>query len=714
MTSKPQTLPAVTSPLSRWNTRGGVVIACAAACLLTVAITCGPESLTAVSVAITDGGVIIGWLIGATCAGGLILRAAGMRRADALSIATAAGLGLGLFSLLGLLLGLLGWLNRPVAMAFMLVPGIITLALTAKKYTGRSLSTDPIRLWLAKPAGLAWVWLVPVVSLTIAAVAATVLPGIFWKPFDPIAYDVLSYHLQVPREWYELHRIVPLPHNVFSYFPFNVEVNDLLLMHLAGGPWAAMYSCQFLSVAFTVLTVSAICAAGVSRGGIVGAAAACTAPWVVMLGSVAYIESAVMLYTALAVAWAMRAFAFPRTSVDEIGRSTGVSPVPDAARHGRDARATDERDVGELGNVQPLRSAAVAGVAAGLACGCKITCVPMLLLAVPAGMLLAGLVGKTGGRRLAALILIFGFAGTLVLSPWLIRDWFWAHNPLYPVAMSALGADGMSPAQVLRFRIAHSPTPPQQPWAARFGILWRDILIHWQYGYLILPAGLAALAAGFRNRRTLVLAGTSLVVLIVWIGFTHLLARFAVMLIPLAGIAIGQFHFRRNWEWITAVALIAGAAVPGWIMLVSQVRPVTTPGNGNASGIGLDLAFMTPPQLTDAVKAGRKIGLVGGAPAGKIKWAAPAFIIKVPTDRLHYRSVFDVTPGVADPIEAWLGPGVRGKPGWLLLINPSEINRLHDFYLDMPAVPRAWAGHGSKAFLLESEHPDRIIELKSD
>jgi hypothetical protein len=38
--------------------------------------------------------------------------------------------------------------------------------------------------------------------LAIAATGACVLPGVLWKPDDPHPYDVVSYHLQVPREWW--------------------------------------------------------------------------------------------------------------------------------------------------------------------------------------------------------------------------------------------------------------------------------------------------------------------------------------------------------------------------------------------------------------------------------------------------------------------------------------------------------------------------------
>src|SRR3954468_23374240 len=102
-----------------------------------------------------------------------------------------------------------------------------------------------------------------------------------------------------------------------------------------------------MSVAYTALMLLAI--AGATEFGVIGAAFASAVPWTIMLGGVAYDESALMLYTATAVAWALRAVAKPESS--------GV-----------------------------IRAMIVAGASAGFACGVKITAVPMLLVALPLAM----------------------------------------------------------------------------------------------------------------------------------------------------------------------------------------------------------------------------------------------------------------------------------------------------------------------------------------
>src|SRR5690606_15066197 len=118
----------------------------------------------------------------------------------------------------------------------------------------------------------------------------------------------LSYHLQVPREWYEAGRIEQLDHNVFSHFPMGVEVHFLAGMHLLGGPWKGMYFASFLNAAMAVVMVAGVYGAARTLGETVGdeengrqgegagllavmasATVGCV-PWVMMLSSIAYAE----------------------------------------------------------------------------------------------------------------------------------------------------------------------------------------------------------------------------------------------------------------------------------------------------------------------------------------------------------------------------------------------------------------------------------------
>ncbi len=86
-------------------------------------------------------------------------------------------MGLGLFSLIGLGLGLAGALNRPVAVAFPVV-GYVWLGVDlTRRGVVAGWGGPPSGGGCGGPAGAAWVWGIPAVSLTMSAVAASICRG---------------------------------------------------------------------------------------------------------------------------------------------------------------------------------------------------------------------------------------------------------------------------------------------------------------------------------------------------------------------------------------------------------------------------------------------------------------------------------------------------------------------------------------------------------
>jgi hypothetical protein len=647
--------------------------------LLTVAGLCGGNTTLCLAVIASDGLAALLWMLGACALGWVLLKWCRVEAAGMLRLATAGGLGLGIFSLVGLGLGLLGWLNRSVAICF---PGVSFLLFIVDGLRGRGKTIDrkKINRWLAEPTGAAWLWLIPVMSLAIAAVSASILPGLLWRPLDPHPYDVTSYHLLVPREWYEGGKIVPLEHNVFSYFPFNVEMQFLLLMHAMGGPWAGMYACQFLSAGYAGLMVLAVGGVGANEhrtstiehrtsngegqfNSYLGAAIASVIPWTIMLAGVAYVESGLMLYTALSIAWAMK------------------------------ARADDPHGAGTNSFFRPM---ILSGLMAGFACGVKITAVPMLLLAVPTAAAVSLLGGKIRLKKILIGCGMLVLAGSIVLSPWLIRNFAWSGNPLFPIGMKYLGQDHFTNLQVQRFVTAHSPTPAQKSFASKLAVLWSGGIAHWQFGFIFFPLALIAVALGWRNRQMWLLLICGLFVLVVWIGFTHLLPRFLVMLIPIGGMAVGQLRWGRVWP--VGAGLVPLCAGLGWSWMIPELLQRSNPspmdGKSRPALIGIeDLSFMledTP--LVSARDHKQQIALIGDA---------QAFLFQIPMKQMHYRCVFNLQAG--DPIDAWAGASVKGDPDWLLVINPMEVGRLHRTYVGVPPLPENWARHEPDTFFMRGD-----------
>lgn len=627
--------------------------------------------------------VLAAWLAGATALGHLALGWTGLLARDRtdwkLAVATCMGLGLGLYSLLGLGLGLLGGLSTLTAWGMAGVP-LLLWALRYQKQVGTGLGQAGA--WLRSGAGSGWLLVAWAPLIGMWLTAAMVMPGWLWRPLDPHPYDVLSYHLMVPREWYEVGRIVALQHNCFSYFPMNVEVQYLLGMHLHGGVYEGMYFSQFLMGVYAAIAGLAVAGLVSRLGGsrltsVVAMGAVWAVPWTVMLGSVAYVETGVMAYSALALAWAL---------------AWG----------------------GNSGGDRWLGSAVLAGVFGGLAGGSKYTAIPMTLLLVPlagvAGMLLVG-----RWKRAPVVLLIAWAAGVATVSPWLVRNVVWVGNPVYPLALRQLGQGSFTPEQVTRYERAHSAT--QQDRAK--GLLtvgWERIAADGEFGYVLLPLaaiGLCVLLVK-GNRETRAARVTLGIVIVgsagIWLLATHLQPRFFAPVIPVlaatVGLAAGSPRREGRLAWPSMVGAIGGLAMVGttlWFVGGKLTEPDLATGIGAGLLLLKDPNAINPASVAEALESGRDVALVGNA--------QPFLMKPVKGRQLRYSTVFDVSvPPGATVEDAWLGESVDdmragkgGKEGerggaWVIVC-VSELQRLSATYFGLPA-PRSeehWINQGGKA-----------------
>jgi hypothetical protein len=134
--------------------------------------------------------------------------------------------------------------------------------------------------------------------------------------------------------------------------------------------------------------------------------------------------------------------------------------------------------------------------------------------------------------------------------------------------------------------------------------------------------------------------------------------------------------------------LLLVSAGAGWSFVAPQLRVESDPplfnGQPRPAFFGpTQLDFMLPQELVDTRKMDPQpqIALVGDA---------QVFLYQIPMSRMHYRSVFNVSADTNDPIDAWIGPQIRGDRNWLLVVNPMEIQRLHRTYDRIPKLPKAW------------------------
>ncbi len=433
--------------------------------------------------------------------------------------------------------------------------------------------------------------------LAVGVFAALVPPGILWGD-EPNGYDVVEYHLQIPREWYEGGRIAPLTHNVFSYLSQGVEMHYLLAMHLRGGPWAGGFLAQLMHVGFVALAVAAVygCAielgAAPRRAAVVAAACACV-PWMLLLGPIAYNEGGILLFGTLAIGWAVR-----RTTTSII----------------------------------------VAGVLAGLACGAKLSAVPYVLLAPAVAVLIVQ-------RRLRHAV-IFGVVGLLIYSPWLLRTYRWTGNPLFPEEARLLGKAHFTDVQVERWdRANRHPRPDQQSLLGRVAALWDQVLASGNYAYALIPF---AIAGGFFAIRKpppgrdggIVVILILVMMALFWTFLTHLQGRFFTFAIPLCALLL--VYLPEGWIATSALFAIAAGALVAVIPRIAQISEERI-----VSAVGLE-GISVPVEDLDKVPADEQLVLIG---------EARPFLF--PLRKLAYRTVFDVDVDDKSPIDAWAG-GAKG------------------------------------------------------
>jgi hypothetical protein len=644
------------------NTRGVACAACAAFVLLLLIYWTRFFFVDVMAGLILDGGLAVIWIGGAGMLGWVVLVRAKINPSGALGVATAVALGMGVLSLLGLGLGLAGWLNRVTTIAIALV-GPVAWGVWVWRRGGVSFAGW--RSWSNATADWGWLWMAAMPALSISLAGASIFPGLLWKPLDPHPFDVMSYHLQVSREWFELGQIRPLAHNVYSFFPANMEMQYLLGMHIKGDPWAAMYFAQLVSLGCMALTVVAVygIVSELSQrpgAGTVAGVLVTAVPWIPMLGAVAYVESSLLLTSVLALGWMLKAM-----------------------------------------NDPPRRVAwmALGGAMAGLACGVKYTGVPSVLLVFPAAFVVIWLLRRGsrmedgGWRRVIVAALAFGLVGGMLFLPWAVRNWVWSGNPVFPMEMKLLGKGHFDAVQVERWDRAHRPPPDRASLGQRLKMGWTEIAVSWQYGYVLLPLGLLAAWVRWRGPATALLVLLLALQLAFWLFFTHLMGRFAILIIPILAILAG-LAFDRAGAKVAICAFVLLAIVLGLFGVPGHRGVAQVFDQGAAQGQAglyrlLNWSVLYPQDLHDIESRSEQVALIG---------ECQPFFYRIPMKRLRYRTVFDTRfpPGVS-VIDGWLGESLEDlrKEG-IVVVHPGELRRYAKTYWAIPPLPDDPVYHWAK------------------
>ncbi len=453
------------------------------------------------------------------------------------------------------------------------------------------------------------------VWIPLAVAAAVWLAGALRPPGTvglPDAYDVLEYHLQVPREFLQAGRIVTLRHNAYSFYPLGVEMLYLLAMGLRSGAYEGVYLAKLLHGSLGVLAVAGLMTAptagaertGRFRGRFAGLLLAST-PGVLYVSWLAFSELGIVCYLALGLGW--------------LGwwvRTGGAKP------------------------------AAMLGLMLGAACCTKYLAVGFVLLPAGLAMLLAwAVLRRTRPVRFRQVALAWAVAGA-AFAPWLVRNAAATGNPVFPLATDVLGRGHWSAEEARRWQAGHGPAmlppvPPPPGWnrpdyPSRGKLLVDEFLLNDAMGPGTLMLAGAALLGGLivargRLRRfgwAGLLVGVAGVQIGLWTAVTHGMPwRFVLpAVVPLCLLAGGGLERLATWTF--------RGALPGGLAVLLGTLAV----GGNLVSVGLmylmSVSALNLPPLPNefiarhagrygvvhALPAGSRVLLIGDVPA----WYYPA------------------------------------------------------------------------------------------
>ncbi len=414
-------------------------------------------------------------------------------------------IGLGLLSLLTLLMGLAGFLGRSLWVGLliaMFVVGVLgsrhCLDKGERDEVGDSDFLESSRYRL--------LWWAVVPFVTLALLAAAHPPGFLWAE-EGFGYDVLEYHLEVPREFVDAGVISYLPHNVYGSFPAATEMLYMVAMIVHGKVQEAGTIANMIHFFFGVLAVFAAWVTGREwsrAAGTVAAVSVASAGWLFYLSGLAYVENALLFFGLTATGCFLRAL-----------------------------RVDGQRCEGEPGAMGWMLA---SGFCAGCACACKYTGVVFVLVPLLASALL--FVRATLGRRLRVCI-VFCFSAMIPFAPWLIKNQVWTGNPVFPLANSVFEGSpgGWGPEETAAWDQGHSLKEADRSLGRRLSLAWSHTFgdAAQRLGPVVLLVGLLGLVGRSRGRVDAALLMFLALQVLIWIFATHLFARFAVVfLIPLS------------------------------------------------------------------------------------------------------------------------------------------------------------------------------------
>jgi hypothetical protein len=321
-----------------------------------------------------------------------------LKPSETLVFTSALGLGIVAYGVFAL--GLVGLLTAQIlavwltALALLGIPGMRSMSRDLHGCISRFRKARRTQRILISPS-----FAIGTASLCVLTVFGVVAVAACFQPPGAHAWDALAYHLADPKIYLQHHRIVPLPTQHHSNFPFTMEM--LFTIGLAYGGFAAANLFHLLTAGLLLFAMVAFCDRFLSRrAGVIACLMLATTPLALWEATVAYIDLGLALYVFLAAYAVILAAQCRGTFTDRAMSSAGLFRS---------------------------RIMFIGAVLLGFALGIK------YLAVLPLGMLLVlALFRRIPVREIA----MFAVVACAVGCPWYVKNIVWMRNPVYPFAYS--------------------------------------------------------------------------------------------------------------------------------------------------------------------------------------------------------------------------------------------------------------------------------------
>ncbi|PHR95418.1 MAG: hypothetical protein COA78_30210 [Blastopirellula sp.] len=446
------------------------------------------------------------------------------------------GTGLGLLSLWTLIIGLAGLLQYPMAV---MVPVTIVLIIAGKRWRSKWFDETESESKESSPASFPYAWLIAASPILFCIVWGGLMP--------PYEYDVIEYHLQVPKEWYQAGQIEFLPHNVYAQMPMGAEMFALLAMIFIPGEdcwFAGALVGKTVIALFAPLTALAVyCAAKrwiSQQAAIVAAVVLISTPWITKVAVTGLVDGVWAFYGFLAL-YAVLIWWFAASGNSE--KSHESQPAIN----------------GHIAS----KLLFLAGLLAGFAVACKYPALPLCV--IPLAVWIA-----VGRKKFDwQPVLIFGCGVLIACGLWFGKNWVQTGNPTYPLLGTTFGGESRTAEKIAQWDSAHA-VPTDNSDNAIFDAVKN---IGWKSPWTcVLLTPLIVLSLFTKHRKLVgLLLGFSAFYLLVWWTATHRYDRFLIPLVPIGALlsGVGASWLSGRIGQLCTNALLGLSLLIGFLMINS-------------------------------------------------------------------------------------------------------------------------------------------------